>query len=137
MMATAQGADHTAGNLARLKSRDMSLEQLLEASLKVQVQCATSDSIGLCIFGRTVTDAQYPFLAEAANATHGTAITPDFFTQLGADALKLESEFNTKAGFGAADDELPSFFYTEPLAPANQAARFHVAAVHEMYEQLA
>jgi aldehyde:ferredoxin oxidoreductase len=137
MMATAQGADHTAGNLARLKSRDMSLEQLLEASLKVQVQCATSDSIGLCIFGRTVTDAQYPFLAEAANAAHGTAITPAFFAQLGADALKLESEFNTKAGFGAADDELPTFFYTEPLAPANQAARFHGADVHEMYEQLA
>ncbi|MEZ4682963.1 MAG: aldehyde ferredoxin oxidoreductase C-terminal domain-containing protein [Caldilineaceae bacterium] len=136
MMATAQGADHTAGNLARLKSRDMSLEQLLEASLKVQTQCATSDSIGLCIFGRTVTDAQYPFLAEAANAAHGTAITPEFFTQLGADALKLEHEFNKQAGFGAADDELPSFFYTEPLAPANQAARFHGADVHEMYTQL-
>ncbi|HRW10604.1 MAG TPA: aldehyde ferredoxin oxidoreductase C-terminal domain-containing protein [Caldilineaceae bacterium] len=136
MMATAQGADHTAGNLARLKSRDMSLEQLLEASLKVQTQCATSDSIGLCIFGRSVTDAQYPFLAEAANAAHGTAITPEFFTQLGADVLKLEHEFNKQAGFGAADDELPSFFYTEPLAPANQAARFHGADVHEMYTQL-
>jgi len=137
MMATAQGADHTAGNLARLKSRDMSLDELLDASLKVQTQCATSDSIGLCIFGRTVTDAQYPFLAEAANAAHGTSITPAFFDQLGADALKLESEFNEKAGFGVADDELPTFFYNEPLAPANQTARFHGQDVHEMYSRLA
>jgi aldehyde:ferredoxin oxidoreductase len=136
MMATAQGADHTAGNLARLKSRDMSLEQLLEASLKVQTQCATSDSIGLCIFGRTVTDAQYPFLAEAANAAHGTSITPEFFPQLGREVLKLEWEFNQKAGFGAADDELPEFFYSEPLPPANQAARFHGPDVYGMYNRL-
>jgi aldehyde:ferredoxin oxidoreductase len=136
MMATAQGADHTAGNLARLKSRDMSLEQLLEASLKVQTQCATSDSIGLCIFGRTVTDAQYPFLAEAANAAHATSITPEFFPQLGREVLKLEWEFNQKAGFGAADDELPEFFYSEPLPPANQAARFHGQDVYGMYNRL-
>ena len=137
MMATAQGADHTAGNLARLKSRDMSLEQLLEASLKVQTQCATSDSIGLCIFGRTVTDAQYPFLAEAANAACGTAITPEFFPALGREVLKLEWEFNQRAGFGAKDDELPAFFYAEPLPPANQAARFHGEDVHGMYARLA
>jgi aldehyde:ferredoxin oxidoreductase len=136
MMATAQGADHTAGNLARLKSRDMSLEQLLEASLKVQTQCATSDSIGLCIFGRTVTDAQYPFLAEAANAAHATSITPEFFPQLGREVLKLEWEFNQKAGFGAVDDELPAFFYSEPLPPANQAARFHGQDVYGMYNRL-
>lgn len=136
MMATAQGADHTAGNLARLKSRDMDIDALLDASLKVQVQCATSDSIGLCIFGRTVTDAQYPFLAEAANSAHGTDIGPDFFTQLGADALKLEREFNDKAGFGVADDELPKFFYNEPLPPVNDTARFHAADVHDMYERL-
>lgn len=136
MMATAQGADHTAGNLARLKSREMTLEQLLEASLKVQTQCATSDSIGLCIFGRTVTDAQYPFLAEAANAAHGTTITPEFFPALGQEVLKLESEFNKRAGFGPADDELPAFFYTEPLPPVNQAARFHGQDVHDMYARL-
>lgn len=136
MMATAQGADHTAGNLARLKSRDMDLDALLDASLKVQTQCATSDSIGLCIFGRTVTDAQYPFLAEAANAAHGTDIGPEFFTQLGADALKLEREFNDKAGFGVEDDELPAFFYNEPIPPVNDTARFHAGDVHEMYERL-
>lgn len=136
MMATAQGADHTAGNLARLKSRDMDLDALLDASLLVQTQCAASDSIGLCIFGRTVTDAQYPFLAEAANAAHGTSIGPEFFTQLGADALKLEKEFNDKAGFGVEDDELPNFFYTEPIPPVNDTARFHGADVHGIYERL-
>ncbi|MEZ4865807.1 MAG: aldehyde ferredoxin oxidoreductase C-terminal domain-containing protein [Caldilineaceae bacterium] len=136
MMVTAQGADHTAGNLARLKSRDMSADQLLEASLKVQTQCAASDSTGLCIFGRSVTDANYPFLAETANAAHGTNITADFFTQLGADALKLEREFNRRAGFGVEDDELPAFFYAEPLPPVNQTARFHATDVHDIYDRL-
>lgn len=113
----------------------MNLEQLLEASLKVQTQCATSDSIGLCIFGRTVTDAQYPFLAEAANAAHGTNITPDS-SRIGREVLKLEWEFNQRAGFGTADDELPAFFYRQPLPPANQAARFHGQDVHDMYARL-
>ncbi len=33
MMATAQGADHTAGNLPRLKTREMDLSTMIEQSL--------------------------------------------------------------------------------------------------------
>ena len=89
-----------------------------------------------CIFGMSVTNPNTEFLANAINAAHGTSLTKDFFEPLGRDALRLEYEFNRRAGFTEKDDELPEFFYTEPLPPTNLVARFHGADVHRMYERL-
>ena len=136
MMATAQGADHTAGNLPRLKTREMDGAEIISQSLAHQARVAANDSLGLCIFGMSVTNPNTEFLANAINAAHGTSLTKDFFEPLGRDALRLEYEFNRRAGFTAKDDELPEFFYTEPLPPTNLVARFHGADVHGMYEQL-
>jgi aldehyde:ferredoxin oxidoreductase len=136
MMATAQGADHTAGNLPRLKTRDMDLAAIKEQSLAHQARVAANDSLGLCIFGMSVTNPNTQFLTDAINAAHGTSLTPDFFERLGREALKLEWEFNKRAGFTAKDDELPAFFYEEPLPPTNHVARFHGTDVHGMYETL-
>jgi aldehyde:ferredoxin oxidoreductase len=136
MMATAQGADHTAGNLPRLKTRDMSAEQIVEQSLAHQARVAANDSLGLCIFGMSVTNPNTEFLVNAINAAHGTSLTKDFFEPLGRDALRMEYEFNRRAGFTEKDDELPEFFYTEPLPPTNHVARFHGGDVHRMYERL-
>src|SRR6059036_1425167 len=136
MMATAQGADHTAGNLPRLKTREMSAEQIVEQSLAHQARVAANDSLGLCIFGMSVTNPNTEFLVNAINAAHGTSLTKDFFEPLGRDALRMEYEFNRRAGFTEKDDELPQFFYTEPLPPTNHVARFHGGDVHRMYERL-
>jgi len=136
MMATAQGADHTAGNLPRLKTRDMSLEDIVSQSLAHQARVAANDSLGLCIFGMSVTNPNTEFLANAINAAHGTSLTKEFFEPLGRDALRMEYEFNRRAGFTEKDDELPAFFYDEPLPPTNHVARFHGADVHGMYEGL-
>jgi aldehyde:ferredoxin oxidoreductase len=136
MMATAQGADHTAGNLPRLKTREMNIDQIIEQSLAHQARVAANDSLGLCIFGMSVTNPNTEFLANAINAAHGTSLTKDFFEPLGREALRLEAEFNRRAGFTAKDDELPEFFYTEPLPPTNLVARFHGTDVHGMYERL-
>jgi aldehyde:ferredoxin oxidoreductase len=136
MMATAQGADHTAGNLPRLKTREMDRDALVSQSLAHQVKIAANDSLGLCIFGMSVTNPNTEFLTSAINAAHGTSLTPDFFEALGRDALRMEYEFNRRAGFTEKDDELPAFFYQEPVAPTNHVARFHGADVHRMYEQL-
>ena len=59
-----------------------------------------------------------------------------FFEALGRDTLRLEWEFNRQAGFTERDDELPAFFYEEPLPPTNQTARFHAGDVHRIYERL-
>ena len=136
MMATAQGADHTAGNLPRLKTREMDLNALVEQSLIAQTNCAATDSLGLCIFGRSVTEPNTEWLANAINGALGTSLTKDFFPALGQETLRLEHEFNQRAGFTAKDDELPEFFYSEPLAPTNHVARFHGQDVHGMYERL-
>jgi aldehyde:ferredoxin oxidoreductase len=136
MMATAQGADHTAGNLPRLKTREMSVEQIVEQSLAHQARVAANDSLGLCIFGMSVTNPNTEWLTNAINAAHGTSLTPAFFEALGRDALRMEKEFNRQAGFTEKDDELPAFFYTEALPPTNHVARFHAPDVHRMYERL-
>jgi aldehyde:ferredoxin oxidoreductase len=136
MMATAQGADHTAGNLPRLKTREMDLESLVTQSLAQQTKVAATDSLGLCVFGQSVTNPNTEFLANAINAAYGTSLTPAFFEALGRETLRLEAEFNRRAGFTEQDDELPEFFYREPLAPTNHVARFHATDVHGMYDRL-
>jgi len=136
MMATAQGADHTTGNLPRLKTREMDLDALISQSLVAQTNCAATDSLGLCIFGRSVTEPNTQFLADAINAAHGTTLTKDFFAELGRETLLVEREFNRRAGFTQKDDELPAFFYSEPVPPTNHVARFHAADVHSMYDRL-
>ena len=136
MMATAQGADHTTGNLPRLKTREMDADSLIGQSLVAQTNAAATDSLGLCIFGRTVTETNLEFLASTLNAAHGTNLTAEFFAALGQETLRLEHEFNRRAGFTARDDELPEFFYREPVPPTNHVARFHGSDVHDMYERL-
>jgi aldehyde:ferredoxin oxidoreductase len=136
MMATAQGADHTAGNLPRLKTREMDLNALIEQSLVAQTNCAATDSLGLCIFGRSVTEPNIEFIVNAINAAVGTTLAKEWFTTLGQETLRLEREFNRRAGFTERDDELPAFFYSEALPPTNHVARFHGADVHGMYERL-
>src|SRR5262245_52824876 len=136
MMATAQGADHTAGNLPRLKTREMDAAAIVEQSLAHQARVAANDSLGLCIFGMSVTNPNTEFLTTAINDAHGTHLTKEFFEALGRDTLRLEDEFNRRAGFTEKDDELPEFFYTEPLPPTQHVARFHASDVHGMYSRL-
>jgi aldehyde:ferredoxin oxidoreductase len=135
-MVTAQGADHTAGNLPRLKTREMDLDTLMSQSLLQQTKVAANDSLGLCIFGQSVTNPNTEFLVNAINAAHATSLTPAFFEALGRETLRLEREFNRRAGFTERDDELPAFFYEEPLPPTDHVARFHGPEVHRIYERL-
>src|SRR5262245_17339707 len=134
MMATAQGADHTAGNLPRLKTRELDAAAIVEQSLAHQARVAANDSLGLCIFGMSVTNPNTEFLTNAINAAHGTTLTKQFFEALGRETLKLEHRFNRLAGFTEKDDELPAFFYSEALPPTNHVARFHAADVAGMYD---
>ena len=119
-----------------LDTKDMSTAEVVAASLDFQVSWAAVDSLGLCIFGRSVTGASYELLATALNDAHGTDYDASFIRALGMEALKMEWEFNRAAGFTEKDDELPAFFYTEPLAPTNRVARHHSAEVNRSLRQL-
>ena len=131
MMLTAQGADHTAGNVPMMDCNDKRVGELVAASLLSQVSTAAADSLGLCIFGRSVTDTSTELVIGAINDAHGTEIEPSFFWELGRETLRLEHEFNKAAGFLAEDDELPQFFHHEPLAPSGKVARFRCHEIHQ------
>ncbi|MCK5919432.1 MAG: hypothetical protein KAG66_00720, partial [Methylococcales bacterium] len=113
--------------------RDKKIDELLNISLEAQIGAAANDSLGLCIFGGTVTNPNADFLATTINNALGTSLEATFFSKLGRETLKLEASFNKAAGFDAADDDLPDFFYTEPLMPSNHTARFHGVDVHDIY----
>ena len=46
-------------------------------------------------------------------------MTADDVTELGKKILKMERDFNERAGFTSKDDRLPEFFKKEKLAPHN------------------
>ncbi len=132
MMTTAQGADHTTGNLPAYTGREDSTAELVEMSLDTQVNCAAGDSLGLCVFGRSVTNVNHPLIVDALNDALGTQLPVDFLRILGRETIELEDKFNADAGFTEEDDELPSFFYEEALPPTNNTARHHTAEVNRL-----
>ena len=135
MQVTAQGADHTAGNVPGYESHDKDIDELVDASIKMQIASAAVDSLGLCIFGRSVTSVSIDLIINAINDALGTSLDADFFTQLGRDTLVYEDRFNEQAGFTVADNELPRFFYEEALEPTNRVSRFHAPELKEAVDR--
>ncbi len=123
MMSTAQGADHTTGNLPTHDCDGKSTEELVGESLTVQMLCAAADSVGLCLFGRSVTNINHDLVVGAINDAIGTKLPNTFLKQIGVETLAFEDAFNRDAGFDVADDKLPDFFYEESLAPTDKKAR--------------
>ena len=99
--------------------------------MNVQVLCAAADTVGLCLFGRTVTNINLDMIMAAVNNAVGAELPVSFYTQIGIETLMLEEKFNRDAGFDVDDDELPSFFYEESLAPTNKRARHRAKEVGE------
>ena len=131
MMLTAQGADHTAGNVPMMDCKGKLVSELVAASLQSQVSTAAADSLGLCIFGRSVTDTNTELVVNAINDAHGTELETSFLEELGRETLKLEHEFNKVAGFVDEDNEFPQFFYDEPLAPTDKVANIQSSEIHQ------
>ena len=136
MMVTAQGADHTVGNLPAYECADKTVEELAKQSFDMQVYSAISDSLGLCIFGRAVTNPQHWLIAEGINNALGTDLNADFIWNIGVNTLKLEKQFNEAAGFAVEDDALPDFFYEEALPPTGRKARLQAAEVNQYINDL-
>ena len=136
MMVTAQGADHTTGNLPGFKCDDKTTEELTEASPDIQVLCASADSLGLCLFGRSVTNENEEFIVDALNKACGTELDASFYREIGLETLRDEWEFNKQAGFTEEDDELPAFFRDEALPPTGKQARHNSTNVNAHLREL-
>ena len=121
------GADHTAGytitaNVLAVGGTVDPLKPEGQSALSQGLQIATAmlDALGLCIFvAFPVLDIPEAFEAihEMVSAHTGGTWDADALMQLGKETLAYEWLFNKHAGFTAADDRLPRFFYEEKLAP--------------------
>ncbi|MBI2877497.1 MAG: aldehyde ferredoxin oxidoreductase [Candidatus Tectomicrobia bacterium] len=121
------GADHTAGysvaaNILGVGGQvnPLAPEGQVELSRNLQVATAAVDSTGLCLFvAFAILDNPEGLEAvcQMIGAKGGTALTPQDVTALGQHVLKVEREFNQKAGLTALDDRLPAFFQEERLKP--------------------
>lgn len=136
MMVTAQGADHTVGNAPSYKCDDKTIDELAAESLRMQINSAVADSLGLCVFGRSVTDENLQLISDAINDAFDAGMTPDAVKDIGLETLRLEAEFNKRAGFNEEDDELPSFFHDEALPPTNRTARLRSLEVNAALQAL-
>lgn len=136
MMLTAQGADHTAGNLPSYKSADKNIKTLVEKSLAKQASVALADSIGLCIFGGEVTVQNLDSVADTINNAFGCNIDAAFLESIGRETLALEEAFNRAAGFTEADDALPGFFYDEALPPTDRKARLNAEEINRLKREI-
>ncbi|MDH3230175.1 MAG: aldehyde ferredoxin oxidoreductase [Alphaproteobacteria bacterium] len=130
MMVSAQGADHTVGNLPVYDCAGKDTAHLTGVSMDMQTNSAAADSLGICIFGRAVTNINHEFMVDAINNALGTDLPTEFFAQLGRETLELEAQFNEQAGFTREDDELPAFFREEELPPSGKTARHRVDEIH-------
>jgi aldehyde:ferredoxin oxidoreductase len=121
------GADHTAGyavaaNILKVGGYvdPLKPEGQIELSRNLQIATAAVDATGMCLFiAFAVLDQPETFqaLIDMINAFYGLSLTAEDVAGLGKNILKMERDFNTRAGFAAEQDRLPRYFYTEPVLP--------------------
>jgi aldehyde:ferredoxin oxidoreductase len=124
---TTQGADHTAGyavtaNILGVGGsvNPLKPEGQIELSRNLQIATAAIDSTGMCLFiAFAILDQPDTFqaLLDLLGSFNGQKLTGDDVVGLGKSILKMEREFNQKAGFTKEMDRLPDYFKKEKLPP--------------------
>ena len=126
---TPMGADHTSGYAVATNILNsggyvdpLKKDGQIELSRNLQIATAAVDSTGMCIFVAfpALDDPKcLPALIDMINARFGINLTADDVTSLGERIIKIERDFNKKAGLTNVDDRLPEFMKYEPLPPHN------------------
>ncbi len=119
---TPQGADHTCGLTIRAQVNHLDPTQQRDISLNAQLNMAGYDTIGACIFaGFGYAATPDGVVKRLLQARYGWDDMPDNILQaLGKQTIKMEREFNKRAGFTAKDDRLPEWMTKEAI-PENGA----------------
>ena len=117
---TPQGADHTCGLTIRAQVNHLDPTQQRDASLNAQLNMAGYDTIGACIFaGFGYAATPDGVVKRLLRARYGWNDLPDNILQeLGKQTIRMEREFNKRAGFTAKDDRLPEWM-TKEIIPEN------------------
>lgn len=140
---TPMGADHTAGycisgNIMKVGADidPLSKEGQIEYSRAMQIGTAAIDSSGMCLFvyfGIADSPEGYQAFIDMINAQYGINLTAGDIDELGETVLKIERDFNKKAGFTNAHDRLPEFMEYEPLSPHNVVWDFTPEEIDEVF----
>lgn len=115
----AMGADHTIGVTFREKVDHAKPDGQVELSRKIQIGTAILEALGFCNFVGPAVGNRLDILAGLVNAVYGTEYTEEDLLRIGKEVMKDERDFNRKAGWSEANDDLPEFFREEPLPPYN------------------
>ncbi len=105
---SAMGADHTAGIVTLV---GLPAEAVAALSQEAQILNAIGDSSGYCQFVQATVNELRGFL----EAFFDRPVSGRELIALGWQCLQDEWEFNRRAGFGEADDDLPEFLKREPV----------------------
>lgn len=115
-----QGADHTCGLTIRAKINHLDPKGQVDISRTAQLNMAGYDTLGACIFaGFGFAASQEGTIANLLNARYGWDVSEGILQELGKETLRLEREFNHRAGFTVKDDRLPAWMRREPVPPTN------------------
>jgi len=123
------GADHTAGyatatNILKVGGYvdPLKAQGQVDLSRNLQIATAAIDSTGMCVFiAFALLDLPETFqaLLDMLNAFYGINLNADNVADLGKTILKLERDFNNRAGLTKEQDRLPAFFKTQQVPPHN------------------
>ncbi len=123
------GADHTAGYTIAPEilsvggtSDPLSKKDKIGLSKAFQDTTAFLDAAGYCIFiVFPILDIESGFegVIETVNGMLGTDYKADDVTRIGDEILRLERDFNFRAGIGKEQDRMPEFMKYEKLPPHN------------------
>jgi aldehyde:ferredoxin oxidoreductase len=131
-----QGADHTAGLTIRAKVNHLDPTVQKDPSLTAQLNMAGYDTLGACIFagfGYAATPDRV--IKRLLRARYGWGDLPDNVLQaLGKETIRIEREFNRRAGFTKDDDRLPKWMTEQPLPPHNTVFDVDDAVLDHMFD---
>ena len=133
-----QGADHTAGLTIRAKIDHLDPNVQKDASLSAQLNMAGYDTLGACVFaGFGYAATPEAVVKRLLEARYGWSDVPDHILQeLGKETIKMEREFNRRAGFTTKDDRLPEWMTKEPLSPHNSVFDVSEEILDHIFDEL-
>jgi len=138
-----QGADHTSGAAiaGRVPRQNKDYGELtknegkFDLSYELQLYTTVMDSMGCCYFiGPSYENME--LIAHAINAMYDLNITRDDVIDIGKNIIKIEIEFNEKAGITQSSNDVPRFFREEPSEPTDLKYTFNKEDLKSFWDKL-
>jgi aldehyde:ferredoxin oxidoreductase len=131
-----QGADHTCGLTIRAQVDHLDPNAQKVVSLNAQLNNAGYDTLGACSFaGFGYAATPDAVIKRLLAARYGWEDLPDNILQeLGKQTIKLEREFNKRAGFTAKDDRLPEWMTREAIPETGHVFDVSEEVIDSMYD---